>query len=124
MAADAPVWVVGAPEPEPAEPERVEPQPVVVEEPVLAYTVALVRATRDSPSVSLGVSPRGAAALLRARLRDPQASKLVATSLEHSPAFRAKKTDAGFDATVAKPFRKDDLLPLLASLHHEAAPAT
>jgi MoxR-like ATPase len=39
---------------------------VSVEEPVLAYTVALVRATRDSPSVSLGVSPRGAAALLRA----------------------------------------------------------
>ncbi|OWY60334.1 AAA family ATPase, partial [cyanobacterium TDX16] len=39
---------------------------VGVEDPVLAYAVALVRATRDSPSVSLGVSPRGAAALLRA----------------------------------------------------------
>jgi MoxR-like ATPase len=37
-----------------------------VEAPVLAYVVALVRATRDSPSVTLGVSPRGATALLHA----------------------------------------------------------
>jgi MoxR-like ATPase len=37
-----------------------------VEEPVLAYVVALVRATRESPSLTLGVSPRGWAALLRA----------------------------------------------------------
>jgi MoxR-like ATPase len=37
-----------------------------VEPPVLAYVVALVRATRDSPSVTLGVSPRGATALLHA----------------------------------------------------------
>jgi len=37
-----------------------------VEPPVLAYLVALVRATRDSPSVTLGVSPRGATALLHA----------------------------------------------------------
>jgi MoxR-like ATPase len=33
---------------------------------VLQYVVALCRATRDSPSVELGVSPRGAAALLHA----------------------------------------------------------
>ena len=33
---------------------------------MLAYAVALVRATRDSPSVTLGVSPRGATALLHA----------------------------------------------------------
>lgn len=39
---------------------------VRVEDPVLGYVVALVRATRDSPSVTLGVSPRGAAALLHA----------------------------------------------------------
>ncbi len=38
---------------------------ITVTEPVLAYVVALVRATRQSPSLSLGVSPRGAAALLR-----------------------------------------------------------
>jgi len=37
-----------------------------VETPVLEYIVALVRATRDSPSLSLGVSPRGATALLHA----------------------------------------------------------
>jgi MoxR-like ATPase len=37
-----------------------------VEPPVLAYMVAIVRATRDSPSVTLGVSPRGAAAMLHA----------------------------------------------------------
>jgi MoxR-like ATPase len=33
---------------------------------VLGYLVALARATRDSPSLSLGVSPRGSAALLHA----------------------------------------------------------
>ena len=33
---------------------------------VLAYAVDLVRATRQSPSVQLGVSPRGATALLHA----------------------------------------------------------
>jgi len=37
-----------------------------VEAPVLDYIVSLVRATRDSPSVVLGVSPRGATALLHA----------------------------------------------------------
>ncbi|HEX2848910.1 MAG TPA: MoxR family ATPase [Acidimicrobiales bacterium] len=36
------------------------------EPPVQGYIVALVRATRESPSVSLGVSPRGAVALLHA----------------------------------------------------------
>lgn len=37
-----------------------------VEAPVLSYMVALVRATRESPSLVLGVSPRGATALLHA----------------------------------------------------------
>jgi MoxR-like ATPase len=37
-----------------------------VEPPVLDYLVNLVRATRDSPSVTLGVSPRGGTALLKA----------------------------------------------------------
>jgi MoxR-like ATPase len=37
-----------------------------VEPPVLAYMVQLARATRDSPSLTLGVSPRGAAMLLHA----------------------------------------------------------
>jgi MoxR-like ATPase len=37
---------------------------VRVEEPVLRYMVDLVRATRQSPSISLGASPRGASMLL------------------------------------------------------------
>ncbi|MCQ6473555.1 hypothetical protein, partial [Vibrio parahaemolyticus] len=45
---------------------RAEVKAVRVEEPVLAYIVALARATRESPSLTLGVSPRGAAALLHA----------------------------------------------------------
>jgi hypothetical protein len=40
----------------------------------------------------------------------------VAVAAEHSPAFRAAKTAIGFNTTVAKPFRKDDLLGLLATL--------
>ena len=39
---------------------------VRVEPPVLDYLVRLARATRDSPSLSLGVSPRGTAMLLHA----------------------------------------------------------
>jgi CheY-like chemotaxis protein len=71
-----------------------------------------------------GLSGDDAAKALRARIsRDPEKTKLVATSLEHSPTFRAAKTGAGFDATLAKPFRKDDLLALLAALHREPAPA-
>jgi MoxR-like ATPase len=45
---------------------RREVAEVRVEEAVLGYVVSLVRATRESPSVSLGVSPRGAAAVLHA----------------------------------------------------------
>ncbi|NYJ00125.1 MoxR-like ATPase [Nocardioides thalensis] len=39
---------------------------VQVSEEVATYIVDIARATRDSPSLSLGVSPRGATALLRA----------------------------------------------------------
>jgi len=45
---------------------RAAVEQVGVEEPVLAYLVALVRATREQGAVELGVSPRGAAALLHA----------------------------------------------------------
>ncbi|MGO2312264.1 MAG: AAA family ATPase [Brachybacterium tyrofermentans] len=38
---------------------------VVAEDPVVQYIVDVCRATRHSPSLSLGVSPRGAIALLR-----------------------------------------------------------
>jgi MoxR-like ATPase len=43
---------------------RAEIGRIRVETPVLQYMVALVRATRDSPSLNLGVSPRGSTALL------------------------------------------------------------
>jgi MoxR-like ATPase len=39
---------------------------VRVEPPVIAYIVAIARATRTSPAVTLGVSPRGAAMVLHA----------------------------------------------------------
>ncbi len=45
---------------------RAEVAALHVEPPVLAYVVDLVRATRISPALTLGVSPRGAAALLHA----------------------------------------------------------
>ena len=46
--------------------------------------------------------------------RNPESTTLVAVSLEHSPAFREARLAQGFNATLAKPFRKDDLLALLA----------
>jgi MoxR-like ATPase len=45
---------------------RREIEAVVVEDQVLSYIVAIARATRTSTSLSLGVSPRGAAWLLHA----------------------------------------------------------
>jgi MoxR-like ATPase len=45
---------------------RAEIAEVRVDPAVLAYIVALARATRESPSLTLGVSPRGAAMLLHA----------------------------------------------------------
>jgi len=45
---------------------RAEVSALHVEPPVIAYVVDLVRATRISPALTLGVSPRGAAALLHA----------------------------------------------------------
>jgi len=45
---------------------RQEVQAIGVEPAVIGYITALCRATRETPSVQLGVSPRGAASLLRA----------------------------------------------------------
>jgi MoxR-like ATPase len=45
---------------------RQELSAIRVEPPVQAYIVALARATRESPSLALGVSPRGATMLLKA----------------------------------------------------------
>ena len=38
---------------------------ITVSDPVMQYVIDLVRATRQSPSLTLGVSPRGAASLLK-----------------------------------------------------------
>ena len=71
-----------------------------------------------------GLSGEDAATLLRSRItRDPERAKLVALSLEHSPQFRAAKTAMGFNATLGKPFRKDDLMGLLATLGRVTAEA-
>ncbi len=45
---------------------RVQVDQIVVDPAVLGYLVSLARATRESPSLSLGVSPRGTAMLLHA----------------------------------------------------------
>ncbi len=45
---------------------RAEVEAITVEDRVIEYMVEVIRATRDAPSVSLGVSPRGGTALLHA----------------------------------------------------------
>ena len=62
-----------------------------------------------------GLGAKDAAPKLRSHItRDADSVRIVAASLEHSPKYREEKLAAGFDATIAKPFRKDDLLALLA----------
>jgi PAS domain S-box-containing protein len=64
-----------------------------------------------------GFDADDAPARLRSHMtREPEATQLVAVTLEHSPQFRDRKKGIGFNATIAKPFRKDDLLALLKSL--------
>ena len=63
-----------------------------------------------------GLTGDDAAKLLRARItRDADKAIFVAVSLDHSPKYREAKLKVGFNATIAKPFRKDDLMALLAS---------
>jgi CheY-like chemotaxis protein len=83
------------------------------------YDIVLV----DTSLAGLGGAE--AAKLLRSRItRAPDAATFVAVSLDHSPAFRAQKVAAGFNATLAKPFRKEDLLGLLDSLGRLPVEAT
>jgi CheY-like chemotaxis protein len=57
-----------------------------------------------------GLAGNDAAKLLRARItRNPEAARIVATSIDHSPGFNAAKTAIGFNDTLAKPFRKETL---------------
>jgi len=63
-----------------------------------------------------GLAGNDAAKLLRARItRNPEVARLVATSTEHSSEFDAAKTAIGFNATLAKPFRRETMGELLKS---------
>jgi len=73
------------------------------------YDLVLVDTTLE------GLDGNDAAQLLRARIaREPEKVGIVATSLEHGPEFDAAKTAIGFNATLAKPFRKETLGGLVA----------
>ena len=64
-----------------------------------------------------GVDGPDAAEKLRAHIkRNPEATKIYATSLEHSVVFRVQKKEQGFDGSIGKPLRKDDLLGVLRSI--------
>jgi CheY-like chemotaxis protein len=60
--------------------------------------------------------PDAPAALRRHIKRDPSATRIYATSVDHSPAFHEARIAEGFDGTLAKPFRRDGLLAILASI--------
>jgi CheY-like chemotaxis protein len=61
-----------------------------------------------------GLAGNDAASLLRSRIsRAPEAARIVATSMDHTPGFHAAKTAIGFNDTLAKPFRKETLVELL-----------
>ena len=64
-----------------------------------------------------GLDGPDAPAILRGHIkRDPEATKIYATSIDHAPAFRAEKIAQGFDGTLAKPFRRDTFLTILAEM--------
>jgi two-component system sensor histidine kinase/response regulator len=64
-----------------------------------------------------GLDGPDAASVLRSHMkRDPAATRIYATSIDHSPAFREAKLAEGFDGTLGKPFRRDSLLAILASI--------
>ena len=64
-----------------------------------------------------GLDGPDAAGALRSHIaRDPQATLIYATSVDHSPAFTRAKLAEGFDGTLAKPFRRDNLLAILAAM--------
>lgn len=74
------------------------------------YDVVLVETTVE------GLGGADAARLLRARIvRDPAATRIVAISSQHSDVYHDACLARGFDATVAKPFRREALLALVKS---------
>jgi CheY-like chemotaxis protein len=99
---------------------------VVVAQDLAEATAALDQDVYDMVLVDTslkGLDGADAATVLRSRItRDPEAAVLVAVSLDHSPKYREARLAEGFNATVAKPFRKDDLSALLAEARR-ATPA-
>ncbi len=79
------------------------------------YDIVLV----DTALEGLGGGDAGRA-LRRRVARDPDAVLLVAASADHDAAYREAKAAAGFDAAIAKPFRREDLLLLLTGRHEPA----
>ncbi len=68
-----------------------------------------------------GLQGADAAAVLRAHItREPESVRLIAISGTHSAAYDNAKKAIGFDTTLAKPFRKDDLTALLQAAHAPA----
>ncbi len=64
-----------------------------------------------------GLDGPGAATALRSHVtKDPENTKIYATSMDHSPGFREKKVREGFDGTLAKPFKRDDFLAVLKAI--------
>ncbi len=64
-----------------------------------------------------GLQGEDAAQVLRQRItRDAEAVNLIAISERHTKAFDKAKIAIGFNGTLAKPFRKDDLLAILESI--------
>ena len=83
------------------------------------YDVVLADVTLD------GLRGDDAARLLRSRItRDPESARIIAVSTGHSAAFDRAKKAIGFTSTLAKPFRKDDLLALVESISAAASPAS
>jgi PAS domain S-box-containing protein len=61
-----------------------------------------------------GLGGKDAARTLRGHMgKNAETTRLVATSLDHGPAFQKAMKAIGFDATAAKPFKKDELRALL-----------
>jgi PAS domain S-box-containing protein len=69
-----------------------------------------------------GLGGADAPQLLRSRMRDATAVRVVATSLDPSARYDAEKRAQGFDATLAKPFAREALLALVKPPVAAAAP--
>jgi PAS domain S-box-containing protein len=101
---------------------------VVVAQDLAEAVAALDQDMYDVVLVDTGLKGLGgddAASALRSHItRDADKDTIVAVSLEHSPRFREAKLALGFDRTIGKPFRKDDLLDLLKALGRVPAEAS